>query len=159
VAKQVKCPYCNQYLNKEDAYEYKKRYYHQSCFDTWQLESEHRKELLAYICEIYKLEAPTGMMLKQIKDFKDELHYKYKGMELALRYFYETLGNSVQSGTGIGIVPFVYEDAKRHYIMKLNVEKSVEENGDKQCNGRTVVVKSPEFTYQSKVKQIDISSL
>lgn len=158
MARQVKCPYCEGYLNKEDAHEHKKKYYHVECFETWRMEADHRKELIEYICELYGLESPTGMMLKQIKDFQTDYKYKLKGIELALRYFHETLENSVQQGAGIGIVPFIYEDAKRHYIMKKKVEQSVE-NFENDIEIKTVEVPSPKFTYRSKVKQIDISSL
>jgi hypothetical protein len=158
VAKQVKCPYCEKYLNKEDAFEYKKRYYHESCFKEWQHEKEHREELKEYICEIYKLDAPTGIMFKQIKTFQEEYKYKLKGIELALRYFHETLGNSVQEGAGIGIVPYIYEEAKKHYIMKMRVKQSVNQT-ESNIEKKVVTVQSPQFTYQKKIKQIDISSL
>lgn len=157
MARQVKCPYCELKLDKEEAHIYKKRYYHVKCFEAWRTEVEHRKELLEYICELYHLEAPTGMMLKQIKEFQEDYKYKLKGIELALKYFHDTLGNSVQEGAGIGIVPFVYEEAKKHYVMKMKVEESVENSAPKEV--KTVEVYSPKFTYKSKVQQIDISSL
>jgi hypothetical protein len=158
VARQVKCPYCEKQLNKDDAYEYKKRYYHQECFETWQREGQDYKDLLAFICDIYRLEVPNGMILKQIKEFKEDLHYKYKGMELALRYFYETMGNSVQEGSGIGIIPYVYEDAKKHYITKLKVQESLK-NIENNIEKKVITIQSPQFIYQKKIKQIDISSL
>ena len=159
MGRMVKCPFCEQKLNKDEAYTYKKRYYHVQCFKTWQRESVERKELIDYICKLYGLETPTGMMLKQIKDFHDDYKYKYKGMELALQYFHETLGNPIQEGGGIGIIPYVYEDAKKYYVMKLKVEQSVKKIGDKQNNGKTVEVESPKFTYKRNIQSIDISSL
>lgn len=157
MTRQVKCPYCEKKLNKEDAYEYKKRYYHPQCFDQWKRDSQDRKELIEYICKLYRLESPTGMILKQIKEYHEEYKYKYKGMELALRYFYETLGNSVQDGSGIGIVPFVYEDAKNYFILKLKVEDSVKNM--KKEETQIVEVSSPKPFYKRKIKYIDISSL
>jgi hypothetical protein len=158
MARQVKCPYCEKQLNKDDAYEYKKRYYHTECFETWQREGQDYKDLKDYICELYRIDTPSGMILKQIKDFKEDLNYKYKGMELALRYFYETLGNSVQENSGVGIIPYVYEDAKRHYITKLKVEESIRKS-ENNIEQKVVTVQSPQFTYNKKIKQIDISSL
>ncbi len=155
----VKCPYCEQKLDKDEAFTYKKRYYHEQCFKTWQRESVDRKELIDYICKLYGIETLTGMMLKQIKDFHEEYHYKYKGMELALRYFFETLNNQIQDGTGIGIIPFVYEDAKNYYVMKMKVEKSVQKVGDKQNKEKVIEIESPKFTYKKNIQPIDISSL
>ncbi|MGM7720649.1 hypothetical protein [uncultured Metabacillus sp.] len=157
MGRQVKCPYCELKLDKDDSVEYKKRYYHEECFETWRMEAEHRKELIEYICSLYKLDAPTGMMLKQIKEFQEDYKYKLKGIELALRYFHETLEKPVQSGTGIGIVPFVYEDAKKHFMMKLKVEESVEDL--KTVESKSVTVQSPQFNYERKLQQIDIGSL
>lgn len=154
----VKCPYCEQKLDKDEAHEYKKRYYHEDCFNTWKSESEDRNSLIDYIMELYNLDSPTGLMLKQIKEFHEDMKYKYKGMELALRYFHETLGNVVQEGTGIGIIPYIYEEAKKHYIQKQKVEESIESfNGDVEV--KVVEIASPQFTYKKKVSQIDISSL
>lgn len=153
----VKCPYCNEKLDKDEAIEFKKRYYHQECLDSWGQEKTHRKELLDYICKLYKIEVPNGYILKQIKDFQEQYHYKLKGMELALRYFHETLNNPVKDGQGIGIIPFVYEKAKQHYIMKMKAEQSL---GDiEMIKTKTVTIEPTQFTYKKKTKQIDISSL
>jgi hypothetical protein len=155
----VKCPYCEEKLPKEEAYAYKKKYYHPKCFQEWEQQKEHRKELIEYICQLYKLDAPTGMILKQIKEFQEEYGYKLKGMELALRYFYETLGNPVREGDGIGIIPYVYEEAKKHYIMKKRVEESVKEYMSLDKQPKIVEINSPKFTYTKKSRMIDISSL
>ncbi|PHA03040.1 hypothetical protein COE51_01470 [Bacillus pseudomycoides] len=161
MARQVKCPRCGEKLDKEDSIEHKKKYYHEECFNNWQQESQDRNGLIEYICELYKLDIPSGLMLKQIKEFHEEQHLKYKGMELALRYFFETLGNRPQEGTGIGIIPYVYEDAKKHYIVKMKVEESVKKlsTDDINTEKRTVVVQSPKFMYENKTKEIDMSSL
>jgi len=125
MGRQVKCPYCETQLDKDEAYSYKKKYYHENCFKLWNSEKEHRKSLIEYICKLYKIDVPNGMILKQIKDFQEEYKYKLSGIELALRYFYETLGNHVQEGAGIGIVPFVYEEAKQHYIKQMKISESI----------------------------------
>ena len=157
MARLVKCPRCEQKLDKEEAYPYKKRYYHPKCFEEWQRESQDRKDLIAYICQLYRLEAPTGIMLKQIKEFKEEFLYKYKGMELALRYFHETLGNPVQEGPGIGIIPYVYEDAKNHYIKQLKIKESIERA--KENEEQEIVVHIDPSKQKRKIRKIDIASI
>jgi hypothetical protein len=84
-------------------------------------------DLIAYICNLYKIKAPTGMILKQVKDFQVDYGYKLSGIKLSLQYFFETKGNEVLEDSGIGIVPFVYEEAKKHFIMKREVERSIED--------------------------------
>lgn len=155
MARLVKCPYCEKQLSKEEAHEYKKKYYHVKCFNEWQQEKEHRQQLIDYICKLYRIEAPTGMILKQIKDFQADYKYKLKGMELALRYFHETLGNQVQQGSGIGIIPFVYEDAKNHYVKQMKIADSLHVLGESE---EITVYIDPNKTKR-KSKKIDITAI
>ncbi|TWK86604.1 hypothetical protein CHCC20333_3463 [Bacillus paralicheniformis] len=120
------------------------------------MEAEHRKELIKYICELYKIDAPTGMMLKQIKEFQEEYKYKLKGIELALRYFHETLGNPVREGDGLGIVPFIYEEAKADYLQKKAIKESVEKAKKHKPKERIVVIKKQN---RKNIKIVDISTL
>jgi hypothetical protein len=151
----VKCPYCEQKLDKDEAYTYKKRYYHVECFEEWRLEAEHRKELIEYLCKLHNIDAPTGMMVKQISEFQKEYGYKLKGMELALKYFHETLGNRPREGDGIGIVPFVYEEAKNHYIKRLKIAESVNNLEDEE----EVTVHINQKNNKRKSKKIDITAI
>jgi hypothetical protein len=155
MARLVKCPYCEKQLSKEEAVEHKKKYYHPQCFETWQKQKEHRQELIDYICKLFRSDAPTGMMLKQIKDFQADYKYTLKGMELALRYFHETLGNSVQQGSGIGIIPFVYEDAKNHYIKQMKIADSLQ---NLEQNEEITVYIDPNKSKR-KSKKIDITAI
>ncbi|MCS4323966.1 hypothetical protein [Bacillus subtilis] len=156
MGRQVKCPYCKTKLDKDSAIPYKKRYYHEKCFNTWKQETDHRKELIQYICNLYGLTSPTGMMLKQIKEYQEEYGYKLKGIELALRYFYETLDNQPREGDGIGIVPFVYDEAKRHYIRQKAIRKSAEDPKNHKREEITLVIKKG---MRKKRGLVDISTL
>ena len=67
-------------------------------------------------------------MLKQIKDFKEQFNYTYRGIKSTLHYFYEiSEGNDVGNSMGIGIVPFVYEEAKKFYIDKKAIKESMDD--------------------------------
>ena len=155
MARLVKCPYCENQLSKDEAYEYKKKYYHVKCFETWQNEKEDRKNLIDYICKIYRLDAPTGMILKQIKDFQENYKYRLKGMELALRYFHDTLGNRPLEGQGIGIIPFIYEDAKNDYMKQMKIAESLQ-NLDKK---EEITVYIDPNKNKRRSKKIDIAAI
>jgi hypothetical protein len=159
MAKLVKCPYCEKRVDKDDAVTHSKRYYHEECFNTWEQDKQHRKDLIEYICDLYQIEVPTGIILKQIKDFQENYKYKLKGIELALKYFHETLRKPVREGDGIGIVPFVYEDAKKHYLMKLKVEDSLENIDTDSIEVKTIAISSSGLNYKKQSKKIDIASL
>lgn len=140
------------------AVQHNKQYFHQECLNEKIQNAHDRKELIEYICKIYHIEAPTGLILKQIKDYQEQYKYKIKGMLLALKYFHETLGNQARDGDGIGIIPFIYEEAKRNYVMRLKVEESLE-NIQQQKQTKVVEVVSPQFNYKKNIKQIDINLL
>lgn len=156
MARQVKCPYCETYLEKEDAITYKKRHFHPNCLKKKEREVTDRKELHELICEIYKIDTLTGMMYKQIKNFQEENKYKLKGIELSLRYFYQTLDNNPKEGEGIGIVPYVYEEAKRHYIRKKAIAESASNMDNHEVVKREVRIKPIE---RKNTNIIDISSI
>lgn len=153
MGRMVKCPYCEEKLDKDEAHEHKKRYYHPKCFTVWQRESTDYKELMEYISELYGADCPLLMIKKQIKDLKEE-GYKYKGMELALRYFFDTLENRVQDNTGVGIIPYVYADAKNHYIKQKKISESINNLKEKEI---TVYIDTSQI--KRKNKKIDISAI
>lgn len=138
----VKCPSCegNVDRNTEPFVEHSKRYYHEKCFQLFELQKQHREELISYICQLYEIDMPNIYMRKQIKDFQDEYNYTLKGMELALRYFHEIEGNPVDA-KGIGIVPYIYEDAKRYYVRMQRINQA--NSNQKLDNEIEVIYASP----------------
>ncbi|AZV43588.1 hypothetical protein BAOM_2979 [Peribacillus asahii] len=157
MGRMVKCPYCEQQVDKDVSVSHQKRYYHELCFKTMKREQDDYKSLMDYIVELFGEDKPLMLLKKQVKDLKDE-GYKYKGMELALKYFFDTLGNRVKENTGIGIIPYIYEDAKNHYITIKKVENSTE-GFNTDIKKKVVIIESPKQTFQKKSKSIDIESL
>lgn len=130
MARLVKCPVCGSMNNKEDTEEYGKRYYCPSCLKTKLEQSEARRSdwdrLFKYICKVYNIETLTGMMYKQLKEYRDEYGYKDSGMYATLRYYYDILGNEVLEGSGVGIIPYYYDKAREYYKQCAEVEKSLD---------------------------------
>lgn len=188
MARLRKCPVCKKPVESEHE-EYKRKFYHPSCLENFiamQRENEiskqierakkkldrdnsraiskveeddDRKELYLYICMKHKLKEPTGKILKQIKDYRENLNYTYKGMTLSLKYFYETMENPVKEDT-IGIIPYIYEDAKADYIAKQQVEEHLNEMQTSEfVKNKTIKIKPPEKKDYSKVSIIDITSI
>lgn len=157
MARQVKCPYCEEKFDKDEAHEYKKKYYHVNCFQKWNQDKADYETLKLYIAKLLRIEFPTGMILKQIKDYKDKYNYTYKGMELSLIYFFDTLGNRAQEGQGIGIIPFVYEDAKNHYIKQKKIADSLDDMENEETMELVVYLKPN--NNKRKTKKIDMSSI
>jgi len=125
--RKVKCPVCESYNYKEEAIYHQKRYYCEICYKNKTKESNNYKNLIQYICDIYEVDVPTGFMFTQIKNFKEQYNYTYKGMELTLDYFYNVKTNNTPDiDKGLGIIPYIYEEAKQFFIEKRNIKKNLE---------------------------------
>jgi hypothetical protein len=151
VTKSIKCTKCKRVI-KEEPVRFNNKNYHAECRE----EIENRNSLIEYICELYGTDRPSGMILKQIKDFQEEYDYKLKGMELALRYFYETLDNKVRENDGIGIILYVYEEAKRHYIKQMKIAEAIE---NMESNEEEITVHINKNITKRKSKKIDITAI
>ncbi|PAD84931.1 hypothetical protein CHH57_02135 [Niallia circulans] len=160
MGRMVKCPYCENQVDKDISVAHSKRYYHKECYEEFSMQKQYRDELMNYIAEIYNIDPYTnGTILKQIKEYQDEFKFKLKGIELALRYFYHTLNNPVKDTSTIGIVPFVYEEAKRHYITVMQAAETAEKYNGEFTSKREVKILSPKLELKRQVNIIDIASL
>lgn len=107
-----------------------------------------RKELVAYIYQLYNKQIPH-FVFRQIKDMttRKQKPLTYKGIELSLKYWVETLGNSFDSDTGIGIVEYVYDQAEQFWKDKQRVRIACQDmQADKiltksGCQNRIDVIK------------------
>lgn len=158
--KAPKCKWCNKIIDRTNNNFIKtnKGYYHNDCYNQFELNKQHMNELYAYICEIYKIECPTGQMFKQIKEYKEKRNYTYKGMELTLRYICEVekkqLRNAAESG--LGLIPFYYEKAKQYYINLYSVQKSFK---NIEINNKVEILYLNPPKTKRKNKLINIESL
>ena len=153
MAHYVICSVCGQRFNRDTVQAVKsgaRRYAHHTCMPDGELvplpqvDTELTK-LIEYAQQLLGKEYNAARVKKQIKDFKDEYGYSYSGMLKSLVYFYEVKGNSKDKANGgIGIVPYIYNDAYNYY---LNLFLANQKNINKD-------VKS----YTSKVKEITIKA-
>jgi len=127
MSRKVKCPSCSTLNDKENTQKLDNRYYCIMCAEKRIKEkAKHTDgwdELYNYICKLYNIDKLTGLMFKQIKDFRDNYEYKNKGMYLTLKYYYEVLGNEVKEDTGLGIIVYYYEKALKHWVEVKAIEK------------------------------------
>ena len=128
-----------------------RRYAHALCAGTLsekeKKQEQDRKNLEQYIIQLFNLEHMDGKITLQIKRYLQEHpDYTYSGIKRTLEYFYQIKKNPIEKANGgIGIVPWVYEEAKRYYynqwlLSQKNVEKNVSEYIPKV---RNIVIKSP----------------
>ena len=118
----VKCPICGKQFYREDEpfVKLKNRYYHRACYEASEKEkTEEEKEhdlLIEYIKKLFNINTLTVKISRQIKDYIENKNYSYKGIRKTLIYWFEIKGNSIEKANGgIGIVPFVYEQALTYW--------------------------------------------
>lgn len=131
----VKCKFCGEYFDRDKVPFYRvsnRRYAHAEC----QKEHEENKSqeekdfdlLMKYIKFLFKDEYNPARVAKQLKEFQTQYGYTYSGIFKSLKWWYEIKHNSVEKANGgIGIVPYIYNDAKQYYY-NLFLIKSANEN-------------------------------
>ena len=114
-----------------------RRYAHASCAgalsEEQAQEEKDREALEQYIIQLFKLEHMDGRITLQIKKFMQDYNYTYSGILRTLKYFYEVKQNDLsKSNNGIGIVPWVYQEAYNYYynqwlLKQKNTDKNIKE--------------------------------
>ena len=152
-----KCPHCNNEVKEEDAiYNTKtKRYYHEFCYN----ELLERKQLCDYVCELFSYKKPSVRIYQQMTSYHDK-GVSYSDMLLALKYFYEIKkGDINKSQGGIGIIPYVLEEAKEFATLeKIEQDKLIAKFEQNEQIKEIKIIKVIEPHNKNK-KQIDINSL
>ena len=135
-----------------------RRYAHASCAGALSPEDtqkeKDRKALEQYIMKLFNLEHMDGRITLQIQKYlQDHPEYTYSGIRRTLEYFYEVKHNSLEKANGgIGIVPWVYEEAKRYYynqwlLSQKNAEKDIQAYVPKV---REIVIQPPKREPKKK---------
>lgn len=124
-------------------------------------ESKSIESLESYICELFEIEHISAKIKKQIKDMITYYNFTYSGILGTLKYWYEIKNNTTEKANqGIGIVPYVYTDAKKYYETIFYAQQSNKDiNLDSIAKERLkIIIKSPKVN-RNKFKVIDIDSL
>lgn len=167
MAHYVICRYCGERFNRDkvpcvpvDG----RRYAHVDCANAAAAgrskEEIDYENLIAYIKGLLKIDKLNQKIVHQLKDYKENKGYTYSGIHKSLIYFYEIKRNSVEKANGgIGIVPYVYDDAKAYYTAIWMANKQNEEKAKailpETMQQKTVVItiprpvpkKKPMFTF------------
>lgn len=159
IARKVKCPTCGALNEKENTTELSGRYYCVECAKKKIEERENKKTdwdlLFNYICEIYNIDKPTGMMFRQLKEYRGEpYNYTDGGMYATLKYIYEIEEKEIKDGAGLGLIPYYYEKTKNHYLDMQRIEDSLENY--KPENQKVINISS--LNQKKEIKQLEFSN-
>lgn len=158
--KTPKCKWCGQWVDKSlnQFNKVSAGYYHSNCYHAFLQSKQDRQDLSDYVAQIYSIEFPTGWMLKQIKEYKEKRNYTYKGMELTLRYIYEIENKYLReaSESGLGLIPYYYEKAKKYHMNIREVTKSA---SNAEINNEAEIIYLKPTKRKVNKKLIDMNSL
>jgi hypothetical protein len=127
--------------------------------------SFNKVQLEELICDLFHIEKPTKMMLSQITRFVTGQEYGYTYLDIArsLAYFIEEQGNTPDLEKGIGIVPWVIDEARKFYSHLALEQEGFKEQGRKlrEVLMRPTEIVKAEANKRKKIKQalIDIERL
>lgn len=153
----VKCLICGNSFNREKEPNVKigNRYVHEKCL--CETEEGHLLRLESYIKGIMSLEKISPLIKRQIQRFHDENGYSYNGILLTLKYFYEIKNGDPHRAKGIGIVEYVYDEAKKYYEQVQKVIKNIDQATPTTDSIRVFTISSP--LRRSRKHKIDLSQL
>lgn len=130
-------------------------YYHKTCYETWKqstpaTDEEYRAFIFDFIARDLKVSYDYHMCKAQIDKFVKE-GKTVKGIFFTLKYFYEIKGGDWNKGHGgIGIVPFVYNEACTYWYNKEKKTKGVVAEIERQM--REAEQRQKKVVTQKKIK-------
>lgn len=113
VRNSTKCPSCEEQVIREEGIfdDVSKKWLHKQCYRTL----ASKRELSRYVCALFKLKAPGPKIYSQM-NMLNKKGYSYEGMLSTLKYHFDVKKGKVEKAMeGIGIIPFVYEEAQLYY--------------------------------------------
>lgn len=116
----VTCFVCKKPINKKtDKYKQLSngKYAHLACAEIEEKrEKTDAEKLDIYIMSMFDWDYVHPRVKRQISNFIEEYNFTYSGIMKSLEYFYNIKGNPLEKANGgIGIVPYVYQDAYNYY--------------------------------------------
>lgn len=154
------CPGCKEKFDIRTGYKKSTtRYWHPSCYEKKQEELASTKErdlgrqaVFNYLTEI-GMEPNYIRWAQQLGKFRRE-GYTDAGILLTLKYWFEVRQEDIDKANGgMGIVPYVYQDAQRYFHKLLQKQEQLEEEVKRFANEDKQVIK---LTRQKNLKNKNI---
>lgn len=134
------CKCCGKKLKTEEKHQLSGKVYCEECFNRLHKEAEEYKALMEFICTNYGLDEPTGLILKQVKEYKNEYGYSYGAMTYTLWYCKEILNKAFIKKYGVSLIKYHYDDAKNYYSQQEKLKEQMDKLSDVKI--KTKIAKS-----------------
>ena len=148
-----------------------------SCFEKRQKEVEDLNELRDAIDKYLQPQDMDWPLIgKQIKEYREEYNFTYRGMLFTLKYLFEFLERGEftyeEKGTGIAFIPYFYSSAVRFYSEVYRLRATDDEEIDEILNlpstiimlNRSDLIRRDQEFEEKKIKllgleKVDIESI
>lgn len=144
----VKCPYCGEQFDRNSIPNVKigRRYAHVDCKEKHDQnltqEDKDEIELYEYIKVLYGKDYNYILIKKQIENFHKK-GYSYNGMRLSLKWFYEVQKHSIKESNGVGIIPYIFNEAKEYYYRLFLAQQANAAIKDYKMTVRKITIPIP----------------
>lgn len=125
MARLSKCKTCSKELRPDEKHVYSNKNYCKQCYDSKIKDKQEYDSLISWICEYFNTKVPNGLILKQVKEYKEAFNYTYGGMNYCLWYITYIKNVKLEIKYGIALVKFEYENAKEYFLQQENIKKSM----------------------------------
>ena len=144
----VICKYCNKPMNRKDedcVALGNGKYAHKKCVEIEDSrELTEQEKLERYIMKLFGTDYVHQRVKRQINDFIQQYNYTYSGIRKSLVYWYEVKGNSIDKANGgIGIVPYIYQDAYRYYYALWEAKQKNKDKDIERYKPEEIVIHIP----------------
>lgn len=96
-----------------------------SCSTKFDKDKLEEQEFIRYLITELGIEQISGMILSQIKKFKNELNYPYLGMQYTTWYCKNVINMDFDLKYGIGFIPYKYTEAKDYYVEQERLNNQI----------------------------------
>lgn len=130
---------------------YKNANHCSSCYEAKVKEVEDREKLYDLIKKTFSLNFPTGLMLKQIKQFREERQYTYKNIAFTIDYIVRIKKMRLQMQYGIALIPHYYDEMISYY---KDLKRRREQMKDITPRKVTVKMQAPVLENEYRKKKL-----
>lgn len=131
-----------------------RRYAHLECIEKQKGVLSDKDKLETYIKELFHIAYVSPKIQKQINNYVEQYKFTYSGILKTLIYYFEIRNGDISKANGgIGIVGYVYEEAKNYY---RKIAEANNKNLDIQINNNDLeIVITPKELKPLKKKKFD----
>lgn len=153
----AKCKGCGKSLKPEEKHMHNSKAYCEECYKPLERSSNEYKKLIDFVCANYNLDRPTGLMLKQIKEMKNDYKYSYAAMTYTLWYCNEILNKEFIQKYGVAMIRQYYDEAKGYYDQQEKLKEQMKKLKDLEIEIK--VVRKTSNQKNSNSTLIDLGNL